>query len=314
MDTTPAPVAEALARLGQPRGLAPRRPVLRGAAGALVTVGVLDAHRVPDYRGVWITADSVEFLGPSAPRSGLSETHNLPAPTARLADLLQAAELSFLERLEEIDEHLSALQSRSPTLPLREVGIMQRQVTAIRYQIGRTIALAAELDGGIGERFPELPRALPAIESELERLQDLSSNILQVLRDLVLLRNAEEANRIAEYANQLQRSSNRIASLANTSNIRMLGLAYLALVLGLVSAVVLIPNTGATILGMPSAAWVPGIWVDIILAVLAVIPLAVVFSRGWILRMLRGMSSYEFRIEEGLRDLPEVGPDAVAET
>jgi len=154
-----------------------------------------------------------------------------------------------------------------------------------------------------------LPKALPAVVHGLEGIQNLSGNTQQALRDLILLRNAEDANRIAEAANQLSATSNRIAALANTSNIRMLGLAYLALVLGLVSAVVLIPNTAATILGMPSAAWVPGLWVTIVVVITAAIPLVLVFSRPWVLQMLRGMKSYEFRSEEGLGDLPEIPPE-----
>jgi hypothetical protein len=73
-----------------------------------------------------------------------------------------------------------------------------------------------------------------------------------------------------------------------------------------VSVVVLIPNTAATILGMPSAAWVPGLWVDVLLVVLAVVPLLVVFSRPWVLQTLRGLPSSERRSSEGLSDLPEV--------
>jgi len=92
----------------------------------------------------------------------------------------------------------------------------------------------------------------------------------------------------------------------------MLGVAYLAFVLALVSVVVLIPNTAATVLGMPSAGWVPGLWVDVILAVLAIVPIAVVFSRPWVLRLLRGVGAYEVRSSEGISDLPEVSPQASA--
>jgi hypothetical protein len=137
-------------------------------------------------------------------------------------------------------------------------------------------------------------------------LDGLSNGIAQGVRDLVSIRNAVESNRLAESANRLGEVSNRVAALANTSNLRMLGVAYIALVLALVSAVVLIPNTAATILGVPGAAWVPGIWIVIILVVLAVVPIAIVFSRPWVLRTLRGLPAFEVRSGEGLEDLPEV--------
>jgi hypothetical protein len=91
----------------------------------------------------------------------------------------------------------------------------------------------------------------------------------------------------------------------------MLGIAYVALILALVSAVVLIPTTAATILGMPSAGWVPGLWVDVILVVLAIVPIAVVFSRPWVKGVLRSLGSVEARTREGLRDLPEISPSDV---
>jgi len=87
-----------------------------------------------------------------------------------------------------------------------------------------------------------------------------------------------------------------------------LGFGLVAFVLALVSVVVLIPNTGATILGMPSAAWVPGVWVDGILIALAILPLALVFSRPWVRQVLAGLGSFEARTQEGLTDLPEVRP------
>jgi hypothetical protein len=183
----------------------------------------------------------------------------------------------------------------------------------VREQIARVLSLVAELDGPVGSGFPDLSEVLPSLEVEAERLLELSGSIAQTLRDVVLLRNAEDANRIAEAANELGRISNRIASLQNTSNIRMLGIAYLAFVIALISVVVLIPNTAATILGMPSAAWVPGLWVDIILIVLAVVPLVIVFSRGWVVRVLRDLQGSERRATEGIDDLPELpstGPKA----
>ena len=142
--------------------------------------------------------------------------------------------------------------------------------------------------------------------AELVRVRELALSVQEGLSDLILLRNAEESNRIAEAANALSRTSNRIAALANISNIRMLGLTYIALVLGLVSAAVLIPNTGATILGMPSAAWIPGWWVVVVLTVLAVVPIWAIFSRRFVRRILVDLEDAERRAQEGVVDLPEV--------
>jgi hypothetical protein len=170
--------------------------------------------------------------------------------------------------------------------------------------------VVTELDGPLGSSFPGLADHITSIRAEVAHLEALSAGLAQVVRDLLSLRNAIESNRLAEAANELGRVSNRIAALANSSNVRMLGVAYLAFVLGLVSVVVLIPNTAATVLGMPSAAWVPGLWVDLILVVLAIVPIAIVFSRSWVLRLLRGLGSYEARSSEGISDLPEVPSEA----
>ena len=78
-----------------------------------------------------------------------------------------------------------------------------------------------------------------------------------------------------------------------------------ALILGLVSAAVLIPNTAATILGMPSAGWVPGAWVDVVLVLLGLIPILVIFTRPWVVGMLRTLRESEVRVTEGIADLPE---------
>ncbi len=167
------------------------------------------------------------------------------------------------------------------------------------------------LEGPLGAEFPGLAGHLGTFATEVDHLEQLSNGLAQAARDLVGLRTAVESNRLAEGANELGRVSNRIAALANTSNLRMLGVAYIALLLALISAVVLIPNTAATILGMPSAAWVPGLWVDLVLVVLAIVPLAVVFSRPWVRRMLHGWRTYESRSAEGLADLPEVPAQTV---
>ncbi|MGA9840083.1 MAG: hypothetical protein WBF81_05700 [Thermoplasmata archaeon] len=199
------------------------------------------------------------------------------------------------------------LEGRPDPAPLPELGALMHALAVAHQHIVRFAILVADLDGPLGKSFPGLGAELLPVRGEVTHLEGLSGGLSQGVRDLVAIRNAVESNRLAEAAN-------RIAALANTSNLRMLGVAYIALILALVSAVVLIPNTGATILGMPSAAWVPGIWVDAILLVLAVVPLALVFSRPWVLRTLRGLPSFEGRSAEGLSDLPEIPEQPVADS
>jgi hypothetical protein len=313
-------VADAMGALGRKDATVPRHPVLRGPAGTLLSVALFDAQGKISWHGVWITAQGIEYLDPVeddpgsliAPGGSTGATP-LPEPTRRLGALLGRALLSYLERLEDLDARLSALLAAPGVSPISHVGVLQRSAAMVREQIARVLSLVAELDGPVGSGFPDLSEVLPSLEVEAERLLELSGSIAQTLRDVVLLRNAEDANRIAEAANELGRISNRIASLQNTSNIRMLGIAYLAFVIALISVVVLIPNTAATILGMPSAAWVPGLWVDVILIVLAVVPLVIVFSRGWVVRVLRDLQGSERRATEGIDDLPELpstGPKA----
>ena len=227
-------------------------------------------------------------------------------PTAALLDLLQAAYRSYVDWLEVLGGRLDTLEGRPDPAPLAELGSLLHAIAGVRKHIERLTVLETDLGGPLGAAFPGLAPQLPVIRSEVMHVESLSTGIAQGVRDLVAIRNAVEANRLAESANRLGEVSNRIAALANTSNLRMLGVAYIALVLALVSAVVLIPNTAATILGIPGAAWVPGIWIVVILVVLAVVPLAVVFTRPWVIAALRALSASEVRTGEGLSDLPEV--------
>jgi hypothetical protein len=313
-------VSDALAALGRKGISTPRHPVLRGPAGTLLSVAIFDPQGKVSWHGAWVTSHGIEFLNPVDDEPGSliapgasSGGVPLPEPTRRLAALLGRALLSYLEQLENLDARMSTLQAEERKTPISEVGALQRSAALVNEQLARVLSMIAELSGALGSGFPELEDVLPSLEVEADRLQQLSTSLSQTFRDVVLLRSAEEANRIAEAANELGRISNRIASLQNTSNIRMLGIAYLAFVIALISVVVLIPNTAATILGMPSAAWVPGLWVDVILVVLAVIPIVVVFSRSWVLRVMRDLRGSEARATEGIEDLPELpssGPKA----
>lgn len=299
-------VAEALQRLGHPADHRPARPIYHGPSGTLLSLGIPDEQRRTAWVGVWISSTGVDFLGPAPAAPGPSIGHQLTGDAARLFDLLAEAGRTYLERVEEIDSKVAELQARGRTVPLTEVWSLQRELAGLRAQIGRAVMVAVESGGPLSASFPGFVNALPSITGELERLRDLAANVAQSLSDLILLRNAEDSNRIADTANELSRLSNRIAALANTSNVRMLGLSYIALVLGLVSAVVLIPNTAATILGMPSAGWVPGAWVDVVLVVLAGLPIVLVFSRPWVRRLLGDLRAYEGRASEGIEDIPEL--------
>jgi hypothetical protein len=306
-DTTAA-ISDALRAVGHTGPTLPLRPVLRGAGGTVLLVTTLDAGGVATPLGLWVSSDGIRRLGPPAPASLLTEGLHLRDPTANLVNLLQAAARSYIERLEAIAELVDGVEDRWESISLAEIGRLHWTYRDLRKSLGRFSVAVQELDGPLGERFPGLEKALPRIQAELAHLEEYSGGIGQTIRDLLALRNAAESNRLSEATNRLGVVSNQIAAVANTSNIRMLGIAYVALVLALVSVVVLIPNTAATILGMPSAGWVPGLWVDVILILLATLPLVLVFSRPWVRGMLRGLGSIEARTREGIGDLPEVAP------
>jgi hypothetical protein len=305
-----ANLSEALAAVGRP-GIAPSRsPVLRSSDATLITLATLDAGGQPTWHGLWISGKDVKSLGPEVAASLLVRGAKLPPATATLVNLVQAATRSYVECLDALGERLDALELRPDPAPLPELSAMLHALAGIRKHVVRLEVLVSELDGPLGEDFDGLAGVLPPLRVEVSHVDELSSGIAQGARDLVALRNAVEANRLAASANEIGATSNRIAEFANTSNIRMLGVAYVALVIAVVSVVVLIPNTGATILGMPSAAWVPGWWVDVILIVLAIVPAVLVFTRPWVRRLLVGLPSSEGRTSEGLRDLPEESSSA----
>jgi hypothetical protein len=273
-----------------------------------VTVATLGAGSRPVWHGLWVERGAARVLGPSVPASAVPGRAGLGPATGPLVDQIAASELSLLERIEAIGMRLDALEATAEPPPLGDLSSVQRELVTVRKHLFRLELLLAELEGPLGASFPGIARVLPELSASFSRLSQLAGGLQQAARDLLGLRSAAEANRLADTANALGRTSNEIAALANTSNLRMLGVAYIALALALISAVVLIPNTGATILGMPSAAWVPGIWVDVILVVLAVVPAAFVFSRRWVRRVLTGWGDYRERSAEGLHDLPEISP------
>lgn len=299
--------------MGHPGATPPRRPVLRSRDGTLLTLATLDGEGRPTWHGLWLGKEGISRVGPSWPTSLLSETSHLNGATAQMVDLLQASARSCIECLEAIGSRFDQLEAGAEPPPLGELVALQRALAGARQHVVRLTVLAADLEGPLGSSFPGIAGPLATVRGESNQLEALSAGLSQGARDLVAIRNAVEANRLSEAANRLGVASNRIAALANTSNLRMLGVAYLALFLALVSVIVLFPNTAATILGMPSAAWVPGVWVDVILVVLAIVPLVLIFSRPWVRRMLGGLSTFESRSAEGLADLPEVRSGAARE-
>ncbi|HKN06883.1 MAG TPA: hypothetical protein VJ021_04690 [Thermoplasmata archaeon] len=258
------------------------------------------------WHGVYLDSSGGRALDPAPPSSRLSEGKGVDSGTRALLDLLQAASSSYIEYLEMVARKLEIVQDTPEPPILAELTALHRAIALIHPKVARLSVVVLELDGPLGTRFPGLADRLPVVRSDAAHLEEFVTSLSQTLRDLVGLRNAVEANRLAEAANEIGQVSNRIAALANTSNLRMLGIAYLALFIALLSAVILFPNTGATILGMPSAAWVPGIWVDVSLVVLAVVPLLFLVTRPWVRHMYTGLSSYERRSAEGLADIPEV--------
>jgi hypothetical protein len=299
--------------IGHPGLASSRRPVLRNKDATLITLATLDRNGSPTWHALRIEKGGVRTIGPAPPHSLLIEGTALDPGTKNLVDLLQAAYRSYIDWLEALGGRLDVLESRPDPAPLSEMSALLHALAGVHKHITRLAILVADLDGPLGTHFPSLEPQMGSVRGEVSHLEGLSAGISQGVRDLVAIRNAIESNRLAEAANRIGDVSNRIATLANTSNLRMLGVAYIALVLALVSVVVLIPNTGATILGTPSAAWVPGVWVDVILVALAIVPLVLVFSRPWVRKTLRGLASYEIRSAEGLSDLPEVPPQDVEE-
>lgn len=310
-------VAEALRALGVAGPEPPSRPVvLRHGTSTLVPIVLLGADGRAEWRGMWIEEGAApRLLGPAPPAGLATERAKLTGITATLVDLLEASLTTIIDRAEEVDQALLRLESAPPSTgkggesarssadALRGTG---RSLLTVRRHAGRSVSMVAELAGPLGTNFPELGRVLPVLESQADRLHNLALLLQGSFRDILLTRSAEESNRISEVANQLGATSNRIAAVANVSNIRMLGIAYLALVVALVGASLLIPETAATILSMPSATWVPGTWVTVILIVTTAVPLVVIFTRPWVLAILKGLGSIEARSGEGMVGLPEL--------
>jgi hypothetical protein len=288
----PGGFRELLHRLGIPRDLPPR-PVIHTDKGTLFSFVLLDERFEPTYVGMLLSPGPIELLGPPPESRRLSSALHLEGPTAELADRLSQATRGYLERVEELDEQLVSIgDGWSGRLDLGRLHTVGRRCSRLRREIARTLSAASAAARLSDSDLPGIEQAAPPLIDELERIQQSAEGVDQGIANLLLLQNAQ--------------MSNRIAAFANVANIRMLGLSYLALILAVVGAIILFPNTGATILGMPSAAWVPGLWVDLILAVLAVVPIVILLSQGWLRRMFHEVTGFESRSAEGIADIPEI--------
>lgn len=307
------PLSTILATLGLPPDSPPPRPLIYGSAGVLVSFAVLTEDGQAEWTGAWISNGTVSFFGPEPPVAHIATALGITGTSGRLLDRFVRMGHETLQRIEELDQDLVALPEK-PSVSVKALWPIRRRTAILRTEIDRALVAAAQCQGPLAAHFPDFDKAWPTVEGELLRLQRLAGFLQQTISDLLVARNVEESNRIAIAANQLAQTSNRLAALGNSSNIRMLGLTYLALFLALASAVILFPNTGATILGMPSAAWVPGVWVVVSLVALAIIPLVWVYTRPWVRRIVADLRNFEQVAREGLQELPEVAPDAVTST
>ncbi len=299
-------VVDALRRLGEPEAAHLLRPVQYRPAGTLISIAEVEGDGGLTWRGALIQGGRVEWLGPPLDPSPDPTGGPALTDTDRLVRLVTRAAHNYLARLAEIDEAINLREGEGGTPTLAELGRYRRLISRVRAQVGRITLLLDELEGPLAPAFPGLPASMPTLRSTVLGLPGISGHFEESLRDLLLLRDSHESNRLAAAANELSAASNRIAAIANSSNVRMLGLAYVALVIALIGAVIVIPNTAATILGMPSAGWVPGGWVDLVLVVTAAVPLLFVLSRPWIRAVLAARPQFEKASAEGMADLPEV--------
>ncbi len=315
---SPADIVEALKALNHATDSRPRVVVLRRKSGTLISVGRIETGFRLRGIAIWANPAGVTLLdaqGKYQPEHGPSEGYGLTGSSAVVLDLLSELGRNYLARLEEVDTELAGLEQKPLEASPNDILRLKRWVAMIRAEVGRALAAIAELEGEfLSQSLPGLARCLGPTTEELLRLRELASGTQTSLTDLLLLKQADQSNRLAAMANELGQVSNRIAELANVSNIRMLGLSYVMLILAVVSTIILFPNTAATILGMPSAATVPGLVVVIVLVTTAVIPLLWFISQRWIRELFRSMARYEARVGEGMKGLQEhvKGPADIA--
>jgi hypothetical protein len=290
---------------GIPENGLPRPVTTRHDGTLLATVQIAEDFSVSTV-ALWVSGKDSEWYGGAPSSRAFSAGYHLKGTEAEIAEFIADAGRAILERAEDVEALVADATALGHHVPPATIGHWQRRVGILRLAAARAVVVATVAENILPDPSEAYGKALGTLQGELEHGQSVVQGIAQSLTDLLMLHNAETSNRLADLANGLTTQSNQIATIANTANVRMLGLTYLTLVLAFLSAVILFPNTGATILGMPSAAWVPGLWVDVILVILGAVPFAVVFTRPWIRRMLHDLADSEMRSQEGMKDLPEL--------
>lgn len=316
-DVPPAPGApttfnQALRLVGHPPDARPSPVVIRRRAGILVTLGTVDTEFKVHPVGFFFNSEQgttavVDPHGPVRPPPGPSEAHAMSGPGALVIDALVELARNFLSRVETVDSEVGKLEEDPLNAPLEVVVRLKRRAGLLRSEVGRALTALAELqEPWVDPHLPGFPAALAPVETEFLRIRDLVGQTQTALTDLIVLRQADTGNRLAALANHLNEVNNRIAELANISNVRMLGLSYITLILAIAAAINIFPNTAATILGMPTAGWVPGIVVVLVLVITTAVPLYWVLTQRWVRTIFRSMKDYETKVQEGIRDIPEL--------
>src|SRR5579863_398061 len=165
----------------------PKRPVLHGPAGTLITFGLPSSEGPMAWAGVWISPSGPRFLTPVAPATGPAAAHGLSGASAELFDTFAMASRVYLERVEEVDSQLAAIQEAGRKVPLGEVWKLQRHLAVLRAHIGRALVGLAECGGRFSDAFPGFSGASPAATGELVRVQELAQGVRTALSDLILL-------------------------------------------------------------------------------------------------------------------------------
>ena len=279
----------------------------------MVHLADLDPQFHARAMALWSDGTRVEVLtegGIFHPELTPSTELHLPPGSAQVFDAFVHLSRNALERIEDVDRGLAELEKDPLHAPPLKVMELKRKVASVREELGRGITALADLSERRLLPVPEVAVGpFRSLEQELLRLREMTSSTQLSLSDLFLIRQTELANQLQTMANRMTAVSNRIAQLANISNIRMLGLSYVTLILSVVATVILFPNTAATILGMPSAANIDPMIVWMVLIGSATAPIAWFVSQKWIRDLFKGMVRYEARVEEGMTDLPERLPE-----
>ncbi|MDE1837836.1 MAG: hypothetical protein KGJ23_14630 [Euryarchaeota archaeon] len=275
----------------------------------MLHLGLLEAGFKLRPLAIWSDGTRLKVLVPEGefrPEITPSAEYHLNESASRVFDAFVQVNRTSLERIEDVERGLAELEQDALHAPPLKVLELKQKLADVREELGRAITAVADLaEGGLLPVLGGSEKALHSVEQELLRLRDLTQATQSALTDIFMIRQTEQANQLQVVANRMSAVSNRIAELANISNIRMLGLSYVMLILAVMTSVIVFPNTAATILGMPSAANVPGWLVAYVLIFSTIIPMYYFFRQRWIRDLFRGMKGYEARVEEGFGRLTE---------